>query len=131
MKSTKETDVFPPSFPGYMQLLASGITRRSQLQGKTIEELEKINDIGPEIAQRIYILVSGEASDEEYDREKALVHEAAASVGRYPEVPIVAADSVGQKPSEGQLRTDGPTLEEYVKAGYPAETYPPAGYAAK
>lgn len=29
------------------------------------------------------------------------------------------------------LRTDGPTLAEYVKAGYAAVSYPPAGYAAK
>ena len=29
------------------------------------------------------------------------------------------------------LRTDGPTLAEYVAAGYTAEMYPPAGYAAK
>lgn len=27
------------------------------------------------------------------------------------------------------LRIDGPTLAEYVAAGYPAETYPPQGYA--
>ena len=29
------------------------------------------------------------------------------------------------------LRTDGPTLKEYVAAGYGADTYPPAGYAAR
>ena len=29
------------------------------------------------------------------------------------------------------LRTDGPTLEEYVAAGYDAKGYPPQGYAAK
>ena len=29
------------------------------------------------------------------------------------------------------LRTDGPTLEEYVAAGYKAENYPPKGYAAR
>lgn len=29
------------------------------------------------------------------------------------------------------LRTDGPTLEEYVKAGYSADHYPPAGYAPR
>jgi hypothetical protein len=29
------------------------------------------------------------------------------------------------------LRTDGPTLAEYVAAGYPAETYPPTGYAPR
>jgi hypothetical protein len=28
------------------------------------------------------------------------------------------------------LRTDGPTLEQFVAAGYLAENYPPAGYAA-
>lgn len=34
--------------------------------------------------------------------------------------------------SDGKLRQDGPTLEEYVKAGYPADTtYPPSGYAEK
>lgn len=30
-----------------------------------------------------------------------------------------------------ELRMDGPTLEEYVAAGYSADTYPPKGYAAK
>jgi hypothetical protein len=29
------------------------------------------------------------------------------------------------------LRTDGPTLAEYVARGYSAETYPPQGYAAR
>lgn len=30
-----------------------------------------------------------------------------------------------------KLRLDGPTLEEYVKAGYAAENYPPKGYAKR
>jgi hypothetical protein len=30
-----------------------------------------------------------------------------------------------------ELRADGPTLEEYVLAGYKAENYPPEGYAEK
>lgn len=29
------------------------------------------------------------------------------------------------------LRTDGPTAEEWVKAGYAIEGYPPSGYAVK
>lgn len=29
-----------------------------------------------------------------------------------------------------ELRLDGPTLDEWVKAGYPAANYPPPGYAA-
>lgn len=32
---------------------------------------------------------------------------------------------------EAGLRTDGPTLEEYVEAGYKAENYPPDGYAPR
>jgi hypothetical protein len=39
-----------------------------------------------------------------------------------PDAPPVDADG---------LRTDGPTPEEYVAAGYLAENYPPQGYAAK
>lgn len=33
--------------------------------------------------------------------------------------------------ADGTLRQDGPTLEEFVAAGYKAENYPPTGYAAK
>lgn len=29
------------------------------------------------------------------------------------------------------LRTDGPTLAEYLEAGYTADTYPPKGYASR
>lgn len=29
------------------------------------------------------------------------------------------------------LRTDGPTIEEYVEAGYDAASYPPTGYAVR
>lgn len=46
-------DEIDESFPGYATLIAANITKRSELKGKSIEELEKINGIGPEIAQRI------------------------------------------------------------------------------
>lgn len=32
---------------------------------------------------------------------------------------------------EAVLREDGPTVEEYVKAGYKASQYPPKGFASK
>jgi hypothetical protein len=34
-------------------------------------------------------------------------------------------------PPPPALRTDGPTLEEFISAGYKAEHYPPQGYAEK
>lgn len=37
--------------------------------------------------------------------------------------------ALGKKQPE--LRQDGPTVEEYVAAGYKAEDYPPKGYASK
>ncbi len=40
--------------------------------------------------------------------------------------PVEAAPVAPQ-----ELRQDGPTLEEYVAAGYPADRYPPEGYAAR
>ena len=39
--------------------------------------------------------------------------------------------SAPSQPEPEQPREDGPTLEEYVKAGYRAETYPPQGYAPR
>lgn len=33
--------------------------------------------------------------------------------------------------SASELRRDGPTVEEYVAAGYHASSYPPSGYASK
>lgn len=47
-------------------------------------------------------------------------------------VDVAGANAVGAAPwSQPVLRTDGPTLAEYVAAGYPAEKYPPEGYAAR
>lgn len=45
-----------------------------------------------------------------------------------PVAAAVLADMLHVEPAE--LRQDGPTLAEYVEAGYPADTYPPSGYAA-
>lgn len=42
-----------------------------------------------------------------------------------PSAPVAEAGS------NGELRQDGPTVEEFVAAGYPASKYPPAGYASK
>lgn len=36
-----------------------------------------------------------------------------------------------EEEAAGKLRSDGPTLEEYVAAGYKAEGYPPEKYAPK
>lgn len=47
-------------------------------------------------------------------------------VGDSPVQPVVA---VGHDPDK--LREDGPTVAEYVKAGYKALHYPPNGYASK
>lgn len=55
--------------------------------------------------------------------EAAPEAEAPEAVVESPVVEIV-------QPKTG-LRLDGPTLAEYVAAGYDAANYPPAGYAAK
>jgi hypothetical protein len=41
------------------------------------------------------------------------------------------AERAARDVAERGLRQDGPTVAEYVKAGYSAKTYPPAGYAGK
>ncbi len=52
---------------------------------------------------------------------------------------VVTDHEVGEMPQTSQrsttdqdhLRTDGPTLQEFVAAGYSAENYPPSGYTDK
>lgn len=48
-----------------------------------------------------------------------------------PETATILPTAGGSQPEVVKLRTDGPTLEKYVKAGYPKEGYPPKGYEAK
>lgn len=53
-----------------------------------------------------------------------------------PPAPVGNGKSLGGVPSgppvdPNALRDDGPTVEEYVAAGYLAVNYPPAGYASR
>ncbi|WP_420604457.1 hypothetical protein [Methylobacterium sp.] len=43
---------------------------------------------------------------------------------------LEAMHAVRAVPDGDVLRTDGPTVTEYVAAGYRAENYPPQGYAS-
>ncbi len=45
--------------------------------------------------------------------------------------PDAEEHQVPQAEAEAPLREDGPTLEEFVAAGYLAENYPPQGYKAR
>lgn len=47
-----------------------------------------------------------------------------------PQAPSWPGALQAPTPPTQALRTDGPTLDEYVKAGYDPANYPPAGYAA-
>lgn len=67
-------------------------------------------------------------------------NEAAAAVAQPSPLPTQSLPKLVQKLSalpknrnvnEAGLRTDGPTLEQYVAAGYAAENYPPQGYAVR
>lgn len=49
-----------------------------------------------------------------------------------PDNPCYTCRLEAAAPRDDQgLRLDGPTLEEYVNAGYAAESYPPKGYAKR
>lgn len=48
-----------------------------------------------------------------------------------PAVTLKAEYAPAKPAAADALRDDGPTLEEYVAAGYKAENYPPQGYAAR
>lgn len=43
----------------------------------------------------------------------------------------IVSDEAHPDDDASELRTDGPTIAEYVAAGYPATAYPPVGYASR
>ena len=57
--------------------------------------------------------------------KKGLVREAT------PEEVKAGDQHAFEKDESEQLREDGPTVEEYVAAGYQAANYPPQGYASR
>lgn len=57
------------------------------------------------------------------DRAKAL------AAARATQVLTYTRRKEGETPLKQNLRTDGPTLEKWVEAGYPKHAYPPDGYA--
>jgi len=44
---------------------------------------------------------------------------------------LVGTTLIDPDADDAGLRTDGPTIEEFVAAGYPAANYPPRGYASR
>lgn len=56
------------------------------------------------------------------EQAKALAARRATQVLNY------TRQKTGESPLKHNLRTDGPTLEKWLEAGYLAENYPPEGY---
>ncbi len=61
--------------------------------------------------------------------KKGLVREASAAEVKAGDQHSIESDP--SKAIDGDLRDDGPTVVEFVAAGYPAANYPPAGYASR
>lgn len=59
------------------------------------------------------------------DQAKALAAQ------RQTQVLDYTRKKAAESPLKQNLRTDGPTLEEWLKAGYEPKDYPPVGYAEK
>lgn len=62
------------------------------------------------------------ASGNNPDAYSVTLHDEKGPTGNKPPPP---------SPKPKKLLTDGPTLSQFVKSGYPAENYPPSGYSDK
>lgn len=91
--------------------------------------------------QRVRMLATGEVvtiNEQDFDESRYAVlsrEELAASFVVTPSTSAppapVAPVAVATDGTEVELLQNGPTLEEFVDAGYSQELYPPDGYAAK
>lgn len=60
-----QPDELPPNFPGYAHLVAAGFSKRSELEGATIEQLEKIPGVVPVMSGQIYAQLHEPLTEEE------------------------------------------------------------------
>ena len=114
--------------PGYIFTLAEGELGPMRSVSAGSPEAQIADHIGGESGLKdvpMYVALSEEEEGAIEEREAEIIREAdehaAASAGTH---------ASGEGESE-KLRTDGPTVQEYVAAGYKAVYYPPSGYASK
>lgn len=94
--------------------------------GVTYRHGERVEDMPLALARTMPWAIAIEPGDEEPgDEDRAEDGEALPDdVDEDDEMPIL------DPPRDDQgLRTDGPTFEEWIAAGYTGDAYPPAGYA--
>lgn len=116
------------AFPEPKDLEVDFVSRTGDSRPKTFGQYDVSNphpgfgkdpNIGNEFGHTKYPMFVGTVIVNNADEERAARGDA-----RLPEV-----DGWGDKPVA--LKEDGPTIHEFVAAGYKAKLYPPKGYAVK
>jgi hypothetical protein len=72
-----------------------------------------------------------EELSEEHDQAVAEAEAKALDEADAHAAACAARDEEQAKAEEERLKEDGPTIAEWVAAGYPPENYPPTGYASR
>ncbi len=109
---------------------------------KTLELKRGINEVDPDVLVHPYIqahMKAGSASivPDPMDPEdiaaaaEEIARQARARADAARELKLAEQKKVDDAIAAADLKTDGPTVAQYVAAGYKASGYPPEGYASK
>ena len=115
--------------PGYVFTLAEGEIGPHRTVSAGAPEAQIADHIGGAGELRDVPLYTELSDDEERaieEAEAAKIAEADAHAETHPDRRAVQGEE-----ASGELRQDGPTIAEYVAAGYAPEDYPPSGYASR
>jgi hypothetical protein len=115
--------------PGYVFTLEDGERGPHRTVSAANPGAQIADHIGGEtgmVDEPLYVEISDEhnaaieeAEQKKLDEADLAAQETAEHGAKQPEAP------------EGKLKEDGPTIAEWVAAGYSADAYPPSGYASR
>lgn len=116
-----------------MQVLLSGVTELTTVSGSAQKflanlaaELKAVSDNAGAVSNIADMLASqGDQIG------KHLLANVPVVTAHYQEPDTETTPVPTANTNEAGLRTDGPTFEQYVDAGYPPANYPPGGYVEK
>lgn len=124
--------------PGLAPIIVAPALPGKEGAKELLQSGQSLDTVGASLGITRVTKASGHGFDEEdASYKKRLLCEIVGATAADMEIARMAAETPAQVAAEDPprddkgLRTDGPTIKEWVDRNYPARNYPPSGYASK